>query len=76
MTSNNFHSKCDNKNPTIIIYKNTKDSIFGGYTSLSWSNNGNYRSDPQAFIFTLNEIPSIIGSPTVLPINSVMAALL
>ena len=56
MTSNNFHSKCDNKNPTIIIYKNTKDSIFGGYTSLSWSNNGNYRSDPQAFIFTLKNI--------------------
>ena len=56
MTSNNFHNKCDNKNPTIILYKNTKDSIFGGYTSLAWSNNGSYRPDPQAFIFTLKNI--------------------
>ena len=56
MTSNNFHNKCDNKNPTIILYKNTKNSIFGGYTSLPWANNGNYKPDQTAFIFTLINI--------------------
>ena len=56
MTSNNFHNKCDNKNPTIILYRNTKDSIFGGFTSLAWSNSGGYRADPKAFIFTLKNI--------------------
>ena len=56
MTSNNFHNKCDNKNPTIVLYKNTKDSVFGGYTSLAWANSGDYRPDPQAFIFTLINI--------------------
>ena len=56
MNSNNFHNKCDNKNPTLILYKINKDSIFGGYTSLSWSNSGGYRPDPQAFIFTLKNI--------------------
>ena len=56
MTSNNFHNKCDNKNPTIVLYKNTKDSVFGGYTSLAWQNSGDYRPDPKAFIFTLINI--------------------
>ena len=56
MTSNNFHNKCDNKNPTLILYKNAKDSIFGGFASISWANNGNYRSDGKAFIFTLINI--------------------
>ena len=56
MTSNNFHNKCDNKNPTIVLYKNIKDSVFGGYTSLAWANSGDYRPDPQAFIFTLINI--------------------
>ena len=56
MTSNNFHNKCDNKNPTIILYKNTKNSIFGGYTSLPWANNGDYKPDQTAFIFTLINI--------------------
>ena len=56
MTSANFHQKCDNKNPTVVLYQNTKDSIFGGYTSLAWSNNGDYRPEPNAFIFTLKNI--------------------
>ena len=56
MTSNSFHNKCDNKNPTIVLYKNTKGSVFGGYTSLAWQNSGDYRPDPKAFIFTLINI--------------------
>ena len=56
MTPTNFHNKCDNKNPTIVLYKNTKDSVFGGYTSLAWQNSGDYRPDPKAFIFTLINI--------------------
>ena len=56
MTPTNFHNKCDNKNPTIVLYKNTKDSVFGGFTSLAWANSGGYRPDPQAFIFTLINI--------------------
>ena len=34
--SNKFHSLCDEKGPTITIVKVEK-YIFGGYTSLSWS---------------------------------------
>ena len=68
MTSNNFHNKCDNKNPTIVLYKNIKDSVFGGFTSLAWANSGNYRPDPQAFIFTLVNIHN--SEPTKFKIKS------
>ena len=32
MTSANFHQKCDNKNPPVVLYQNTKDSLFVRYT--------------------------------------------
>ena len=31
-----FHSLCDNKEPTVTIVKDTKNNIFGGYTSKPW----------------------------------------
>ena len=68
MTTNSFHNKCDNKNPTIVLYKNTKDSVFGGYTSLAWQNSGDYRPDPKAFIFTLINIHN--SEPTKFTVKS------
>ena len=32
-----FHSRCDNKGPTVTIIRVGGTYIFGGYTSLSWS---------------------------------------
>ena len=32
-----FHSRCDNKGPTVTIIRVSGTYIFGGYTSLSWS---------------------------------------
>ena len=55
--SQNFHEKCDNQGPTICLYKNEKGYIFGGYASISWTNNGNgYKRAPDCFIFTLTNI--------------------
>ena len=31
-----FHSRCDNKGPTVTIIRVGGKYIFGGYTSLSW----------------------------------------
>ena len=56
MTSKNFHNKCDNKGPTITLYKNDKDNIFGGYASISWLNKGDYKDAPDCFLFTLANI--------------------
>jgi hypothetical protein len=51
-----FHSRCDNKSPTLSICKAHESSyIFGGFTAVNWesSNNLKYKSDRNAFIFTL-----------------------
>jgi len=54
--SKDFHDKCDNKGPTICLYKNDKDYIFGGYASISWTNNGGCLTENKSFIFTLTNI--------------------
>ena len=52
----NFHNLCDNKGPTVTLFKNEKGNIFGGYASISWTSNGGYKSAPDSFIFTLTNI--------------------
>ena len=34
-SSKDFHNYCDNKGPTLIIVKTTKNKIFGGFTPLN-----------------------------------------
>jgi hypothetical protein len=54
-SAQDFHSKCDNKSPTLSIFKAHDSSyIFGGFTTVSWeSTNGKWKSDRNAFIFSL-----------------------
>ena len=35
--SSAFHSKCDNKGPTLTIIKTNNGNLFGGYTPISWN---------------------------------------
>ena len=53
MSSKNFHDKCDNQGKTITIFKNNKGNIFGGYASISWTKEGEWKDAPNSFIFTL-----------------------
>jgi hypothetical protein len=51
-----FHSKCNGHSNTLTIFKAKESSyIFGGFTSVSWesSTQGKYKSDQNAFIFSL-----------------------
>ena len=48
-----FHKKCDNKGPTVTLIKSEEEYIFGGYTSISWSNGYDICLDNNSFIFTL-----------------------
>ncbi|XP_046567344.1 interferon-induced protein 44-like isoform X2 [Haliotis rubra] len=48
-----FHQKCNNKGPTVTVFYNTSDCVFGGYTSVSWDSANVYRVDPTAFLFRL-----------------------
>ena len=54
--SQDFHKYCDNKGPTLILVKTTKNKIFGGFTPLNWNDTGNqlYDKSNQTFIFSLN----------------------
>ena len=54
--SNVFHDKCNSKGVNIVLCKNDKGNIFGGYASTSWTSCGNYRSASSSFLFTLANI--------------------
>jgi hypothetical protein len=50
----NFHSKCDGHNNTLTILKAKGSSyIFGGFTSINWDSSSGWKSDPNAFLFSL-----------------------
>ena len=65
MSANVFHNKCNNKGPTISLFKNENGYIFGGYASIDWTGSGGYKSAPDSFIFTLTNMYNI--SPTKFP---------
>ena len=65
MSADTFHNKCNNKGPTISLFKNEKGYIFGGYAPIDWTSYGSYRSAPDSFIFTLTNMYNI--SPTKFP---------
>jgi len=48
-----FHSKCDDKGPTVTVVYNTHGSVYGGYTSLAWQSSGFGKQDDKAFLFQL-----------------------
>jgi hypothetical protein len=52
-----FHTKCDDLKNTLCIFKSQKFGyIFGGYTEVTWSSlsqQAEWKSDPNAFIFSL-----------------------
>lgn len=49
-----FHDVCDNKGPTVTIYYNTDNNVYGGYLSDSWRTfRSNYSTDNAAFLYKL-----------------------
>ena len=55
-TGSAFHNKCDNKGPTITIYRNEKGNIMGAYSPISWTTDGRWHKAKDCFIFTLSNI--------------------
>lgn len=48
-----FHELCDNKGPTVTIFYNKDNNVYGGYLSDSWGNAGGWCTDQRAFLFML-----------------------
>ena len=65
MSVDAFHNRCNNKGPTISLFKNENGYLFGEYASIDWTSYGNFRSAPDSFIFTLTNMYNI--SPTKFP---------
>jgi hypothetical protein len=50
-----FHSRADNKGPTITFFKVAETGRrCGGFTSISWDTSSSYKSDSTAFVFSLD----------------------
>jgi hypothetical protein len=52
--ANDFHSKCDGHKNTLTILKAHGTSfVFGGFTSINWNGSTGFKSDLNAFLFSL-----------------------
>jgi hypothetical protein len=49
-----FHLRCDQKGPTLVIGGTKNGKILGGFTAISWDSQ-NSLSDPHSFIFHMGE---------------------
>ena len=54
-TAKDFHTKCDNKGPTVTVIR-TKDNItFGGFTSINWTDKNEEFADEKSFLFSFDK---------------------
>jgi hypothetical protein len=56
MTSQVFHSKCDNKGPLLAIIKTRKDILCGGFSAANWKSSEwspTWATDKNCFLFSL-----------------------
>ena len=52
--ASDFHSKCDNHANTLTLIRAKQTGyIFGGFTSVAWASTNQFKSDPNAFVFSL-----------------------
>ncbi|POG78802.1 hypothetical protein GLOIN_2v1535111 [Rhizophagus irregularis DAOM 181602=DAOM 197198] len=73
-TDAEFHKKCDNKGPTIVIARFTdSEQIVGGYNPLDWkpvySYNGYYKSTKDSFIFLFTNKSNLQTAKASYPID-------
>ena len=50
-----FHSRCDNKGPTISLFKTWRDDCIGGFTKAQWGTDSTPAADDKAMLFNLTD---------------------
>ncbi|XP_052395578.1 interferon-induced protein 44-like isoform X5 [Carassius gibelio] len=56
-----FHQRCDRQGPTLLVAYNHSGYIFGGYTSVDYTQSGQQITDEKAFLFSFQgKIPVCI----------------
>lgn len=48
-----FHTRCNNRGPTVTVVKSAQGHVFGGYSDVSWDSSGQFRHSQTAFLFKL-----------------------
>ncbi|PRP81199.1 hypothetical protein PROFUN_02033 [Planoprotostelium fungivorum] len=56
-----FHHLCDGKGPTVVVVQSDNDSIFGGYSDVSWSSTGGHTASLKSFLFALKNPHRLIA---------------
>ena len=51
--SEDFHSKCDGKGPTVTVAKLSNGKLIGGYAGVSWASSGGFTNSLTSFLFSL-----------------------
>ena len=68
-TPDKFHEYCNNKGPTITFVKIENDCRIGGYSGISWTNDGFWVKDKDSFIFSLDNKLKIVNNNTKYTVN-------
>ena len=50
-----FHRLCDNISPNLLLIKDDKNNIFGGFTKVTWEKKDLEKNDLESFLFSLNK---------------------
>merc|ERR1712173_327407 len=48
-----FHRHCDGKQNLLVLVHSEFDHVFGGFTSMDWSGNDQWKEDEKAFLFVV-----------------------
>jgi len=55
-TNEEWHSKCDEKGPTVTVVRTKGGYVFGGYAHIPWlSKTNNYQPSKESFLFSLTD---------------------
>jgi hypothetical protein len=49
-----FHRLCDNRGPTLCIFKSDKNKIFGGFSDKSWFSQICFKASKNSFLFSVS----------------------
>ncbi|XP_048020907.1 interferon-induced protein 44-like [Megalobrama amblycephala] len=53
--ASSFHQRCDRQGPTLLVAYNLSGYIFGGYTSVDYTQCGKQITDKEAFLFSFQD---------------------
>lgn len=54
-TANAFHTKCNNKGPTVTVIRSSLGKIFGGFADLEWTSQNAYKNSNNTFLFSIDK---------------------